>query len=108
MSDNKLHPKQAPSSDDSAKLDRKIIQDSGRQQARLISHVISHATLGLIIASTFFNILGIGLLYFGKVPEGTITATSGLTTNIVSLLVMLAKENNDRLDRLAKEFKDDD
>ena len=103
MSDNKLHPKQAPSSDDSAKLDRKIIQD-GRRQARLISH----ATLGFIIASTFVNILGIGLLFFGKVPEGTITATSGLTTNIVSLLVMLAKENNDRLDRLAKEFKDDD
>jgi hypothetical protein len=104
MSDNKLHPKQAPSSDDSAKLDRKIIQDSGHQQARLISH----ATLVLIIASTFVNILYIGLLFFGKVPEGTITATSGLTTNIVSLLVMLAKENNDRLDRLAKEFKDDD
>ena len=104
MSDNKLHPKQAPSSDDSAKLDRKILQDSGRQPARLISH----ATLVLIIASTFLNILGIGLLFFGKVPEGTITATSGLTTNIVSLLVMLAKENNDRLDRLAKEFKDDD
>ena len=55
MSDNKLHPKQAPSSDDSAKLDRKIIQDSWRQQVRLSSH----ATLGLIIASTFFNILGI-------------------------------------------------
>jgi len=103
MSDNKLHPKQAPSSDDSAKLDRKIIQDS-RRQARLSSHV----TLGFIIASTFVNILGIGLLFFGKVPEGTITATTGLTTNIVSLLVMLAKENNDRLDRLAKEFKDDD
>ncbi len=103
MSDNKLHPKQAPSSDDSAKLDGKIIQD-GRRQARFISN----ATLGLIIASTFFNILNIGLLFFGKVPEGTITATSGLTTNIVSLLVMFAKENNDRLDRLAKEFKDDD
>ena len=104
MSDNKLHLKQAPSSDDSAKIDRKINQDSWRQQVRLSSH----ATLGLIIASTFFNILGIGLLFFGKVPEGTITATSGLTTNIVSLLVMFAKENNDRLDRLAKEFKDDD
>ncbi|MEG4530429.1 TRADD-N-associated membrane domain-containing protein [Microcoleus sp. D2_18a_D3] len=103
MSDNKLHPKQAPSSDDSAKLDRKIIQDSWRQ-ARLSSH----ATLGFIIVSTFVNILGIGLLFFGKVPEGTITATSGLTTNIVSLLVMFAKENNARLDRLAKEFKDDD
>ena len=103
MPDNKLHPKQAPSSDDSAKLDRKIIQD-GRRQGRLISH----ATLGFIIASTFANILCIGLLFFGKVPEGTITATSGLTTNIVSLLVMFAKENNDRLDRLAKEFKDDD
>lgn len=93
------------SSDDSSKIARRcqMIQDS-RRQARLSSHV----TLGFIIASTFVNILGIGLLFFGKVPEGTITATSGLTTNIVSLLVMFAKENNDRLDRLAKEFKDDD
>jgi hypothetical protein len=103
MSNNKLNLNQPSSSDDSAKLDRKIIQDSWRQ-ARLSSH----ATLGFIIASAFVNILGIGLLFFGKVPEGAITTASGLTTNIVSLLVMFAKDNNDRLDRLSKEFKNED
>ena len=89
--------------DNSSKIEQKIIQDS-RRQARFSSNV----TLGFIIASTFVNILGIGLLFFGKVPEGIITTASGLTTNIVTLLVTFTKENNDRLDRLTKQFKDED
>lgn len=89
--------------DNSLKIEEKIIQDSWRQ-----ARFSANATLGFIIASAVVNILGIGLLLFGKVPEGTITTASGLTTNIVSLLVMFTKENNDRLDRLAKQFKDED
>jgi hypothetical protein len=89
--------------DDSPTIDRQIIQNSWHQ-ARLSSR----ATFGFIIASAFVNILGIGLLFFGKIPEAAITTTSGLTTNIVSLLVMFAKDNNDRLDRLVKELKDGD
>jgi hypothetical protein len=89
--------------DNSLKIEQAIIQDS-RRQARFSYN----ATAGFIIASAVVNILGIGLLFFGKVPEGTITTASGLTTNIVSVLVMLTKENNDRLDRLTKQFKDED
>jgi hypothetical protein len=103
MSNNQLNTNQPSPSDDSPEMERDIIQDS-RRQARFSANV----TLGFIIASAVINILGIGLLFFGKVPEGTITTASGLTTNIVSLLLAFTKENNDRVDRLTKEFKDED
>jgi hypothetical protein len=103
MSNNQLNTNQPSPSDDSSEMEHDIIQDSWHQ-----AHFTSNATLGLIIASAFVNILGIGLLLFGKVPEGTITTASGLTSNILSVLVMLNQENNDRRDRLAKEFKDSD
>ncbi len=103
MSNNQLNTNQPSPSDDSSEIEQAIIQNS-RRQARFSSNV----TLGFIIASTFVNILGIGLLFFGKVPEGIITTASGLTTNIVTLLVTFTKENNDRLDRLTKQFKDED
>ncbi|WP_445305761.1 TRADD-N-associated membrane domain-containing protein [Microcoleus sp. T2B6] len=52
--------------------------------------------------------LGIGLLFSGKVTEGSVATAGGLTSNIVSVgLLKFTKETNDRLDRLAKEFKDD-
>ena len=102
MSNNQSKTNQPLPSDNSAKIEQKIMQDS-LHQARFSSK----ATIGFIIARTFVNILGIGLLFFGKVPEAAITTASGLTSNILSALVMLNKENNDRLDRLAKQFKDE-
>ncbi|HAX77264.1 MAG TPA: hypothetical protein DCY88_15880 [Cyanobacteria bacterium UBA11372] len=89
--------------DNSLKIEENIIQDSWRQACFSYK-----ATVGFIIASAVVNILGIGLLFFGKVPEGTITTASGLTTNIVSVLIAFTKENNDRLDRLTKQSKDED
>jgi hypothetical protein len=68
----------------------------------------SNATFGFI-TSALVNILGIGLLFFGKLPEGPITTAGGLASEIVSVeLLKFTKETNHRLDRLAKEFKDDD
>ena len=103
MYNNQLNTNQPSPSDDSPEMERAIIQDSWRQ-----ARFSANATLGFIIASAFVNILGIGLLFFGKVPEETITTASELTTNILSVLVMLNKENNDRLDSLTKEFKHED
>ena len=49
------------------------------------------------------------MLFSGKIPEGTVTTAGGLASEIVSVqLLKFTKETNDRLDRLAKEFKDDD
>ncbi len=69
----------------------------------------SNVTLGLTIVSAFIPIFGIVLLFSGKVTEGSVATAGGLTSNIVSVgLLKFTKETNDRLDRLAKEFKDDD
>jgi hypothetical protein len=48
-------------------------------------------------------------LFSEKVTEGKLATAGGFTSNIVSVgLLKFTKETNDRLDRLAKEFKDDD
>lgn len=104
MADNKLHSDRASSSDDSSKLDRrKVIQDSWRQ-----ARFISNATLGFIIAILLASIVAIGSLCFGKVPEGSIAPASQLTFNLIEVLLVFQKQNNDRLDRLTKELKDKD
>lgn len=101
-----LEDDRPPSSDDSSKIARRrqMIQDSWCQ-----ARFSSNATFGFIITSAVVNILGIVLLLSGKVTEGSVATAAGLTSNIVSVgLLKFTKETNDRLDRLAKEFKDDD
>ena len=49
---------------------------------------------------------GAGLLVAGKVPEGMIATTGGMSP--VILCVKFAREANDRLDKIFKEIKDDD
>ena len=94
------------SSDDSSKIARRcqMIQDSWRQ-----ARFSYNATLGFIITSALVNIFGIVQLFSGKVTEGSVATAGGLTSKMVSVgLLKVTKETNDRLDRLAKEFKDDD
>lgn len=101
---NKSNPNKPFRSDDYPEMERDVIQERLRQ-AKFSFNV----TLGLTIVSASISILGIGLLFSGKIPEGAVTTGSGLTSNIVSVgLLKFTKETNDRLDLLAKEFKDDD
>ena len=101
---NKSNTNQPFHSDDYPEMKRDVIQERLRQ-AKFIFNV----TLGLTIVSASISILGIGLLFSGKVTEGSVATAGGLTLNIVSgRLLKFTKETNDRLDRLAKEFKDDD
>lgn len=72
------------------------------------AHSYSLAIRGFILASVFVYILGIGSFLAGKVPEGRITTASESISKILFVLVKLDKQNNDRLERLAKEFKEDD
>jgi len=44
----------------------------------------------------------------GKAPEAAITNVGGLTLKILTVLVKLDRQNNDRLDRLSKQFTDKD
>lgn len=75
------------------------------RQARLSFNL----SLKLTIVSAFVSLAGVGLLFVGKVSEGTVTTAGGLTSNIVSVrLLKLTKEANDRLDQMAKDLKDED
>ncbi|MFB2983916.1 hypothetical protein [Microseira sp. BLCC-F43] len=101
---NNSNSNQPFASDDYPEMERDVIQERLRQ-----AKFSFNATLGLTIVSASISILGIGLLFSGKVPEGTVTTAGGLTSNIVSVqLLKFTKETNDRLDRLAKEFKEED
>ena len=103
MSNKKFHSNQPFRSDDYPEMERDVIQERLRQ-AKFCTNVI----LGLTIVGASISILGIGQLFSGKVTEGSVATACGLTSNIVSVgLLKFTKEANDRLERLAKEFKDD-
>jgi hypothetical protein len=75
------------------------------RQARLSFNL----ALLLTTVSAAISLVGVGFLFSGKVPEGTITTAGGLTSKIVSVhLLKLTKEANDRLDKMAKELKQED
>ena len=62
-----------------------------------------------IIATTIsfcISLVGAGLLLSNKVPEGTATAAGGMVSSAVC--VQLAKDANDRLDKILAELKDED
>ena len=64
-----------------------------------------NAALPATVISTFISLLGAALLLSGKVPEGAVTTSSGMALSVGCL--KLAKDANDRLDRIAKELIDD-
>lgn len=101
---NKSNTNQPFRSDDYPEMERDVMQERLRQAKFSVN-----VTLGLTIVSAFIPIFGIVLLFSGKVTEGSVATAGGLTSNIVSVgSLKFTKETNDRLDRLAKEFKDDD
>ena len=62
--------------------------------------------LALIITgvSACVGLVGAGLLLSGKLPEGAVTAASGLASS--ACCVRFAKDANDRLDQMLKELND--
>jgi hypothetical protein len=81
-----------------------LIQERLRQ-ARLSFNL----TLTLFVTSSIISIVGIALLFLGKVPEGTVTTAGGLASNIVSVRCLkLNKETNDRLDEIVKDLQDEE
>ncbi len=82
-------------------MEREFMEERLRQ-ARLSFNL----TLGLTAVSAFISVVGVGLLFAGKVPEGSVTTAGGLSSNLVSVrLLRLTKETNDRLDKMAHERK---
>ena len=62
--------------------------------------------LAMTAVCAAIGLTGAGLLVAGKVPEGMIATTGGMSP--VILCVKFAREANDRLDKIVKELKDDD
>jgi hypothetical protein len=85
-------------------MGRDIITERLRQ-ARLSFNL----ALLLTTVSTVISLVGVGFLFSGKISEGAITTAGGLTSKLVSVrFLKLIKEANDRLDKMAKDFKDED
>lgn len=55
--------------------------------------------LGMAATSALIGFAGVGLVLLGKASEGTITTTGGLASSAYCLQ-QLAKDTNDRLDKL--------
>ena len=78
-----------------------IIVEERLRQARYSFN----AALAATVLSTCISIVGVALLLSGKVPEGAVTTSSGVAVSVRCL--KLAKDANDRLDRITKELIDD-
>lgn len=53
--------------------------------------------LGITAASAMMTLLGVGLLYFNKVQEASLTSGTGILASIIS--VQFAKDAHDDLDK---------
>lgn len=56
--------------------------------------------------SACISVVGGGLMLSGKVSEGTVTAAGGMAASV--RCIQLAKDANDRLDKILPELKDED
>jgi hypothetical protein len=69
----------------------------------------AHHSFNLALATTatcaLISFAGVALVFAGKAPEGTITATGGLASTVYCL--KLSKDANDRLDKVAQDLSDD-
>lgn len=72
------------------------IADERLRQAR---HSFNLALIATAM-STFISLIGAGLLLTGKASEGAVTAASGMVASV--RCVQLAKDANDRLDRISR------
>jgi hypothetical protein len=82
-----------------------IEQDIIHERIRQARNASNLALLSSAIA-TGISLLGAALLLVGKVPEGTVTTAGGLATTLHA--IRLAKDANDRLDKLLSEINDSD
>jgi hypothetical protein len=80
-------------------IERDIAQERIRQ-ARNTSNLALISTA----LTTGISILGAALLFSGKLPEGSVTTATGLASSIHCF--RLAKDANDRLDKLLTELND--
>ena len=76
----------------------RIVQERLRQ-----AHHSFNLALGMTAACAFISLVGVGLLLSGEAAEGTATAAVGIASSVRCL--QLAKDANNRLDKMASELK---
>lgn len=81
-------------------LTMKIGQERLRQ-ARYSFNISLTSSVGFAAV----GLLGAIMLLFGKVPEGTVVASSGMLSSVGC--IRLAKDANDRLDQIMNELLDE-
>nr|WP_322719787.1 hypothetical protein [Nostoc sp. ChiQUE02]MDZ8232841.1 hypothetical protein [Nostoc sp. ChiQUE02] len=81
-------------------IELSIAQERLRQ-----AHHSFNLALFITAVSACISLVGAGLMLSGKVPEGTVTSVGGLASSVRS--IQLAKDANDRLDKVLAELKDE-
>ncbi|NEQ35803.1 MAG: hypothetical protein F6K40_05695 [Okeania sp. SIO3I5] len=85
-------------------MEQLVIKERLRQ-AKLSFNI----ALSLTIISAIISVTGVGLLLSGKTSSGKSITTGGLAGKIVSVgLLKMTKDTNERLDKIATEFQDED
>ncbi len=84
---------------------RNIELSIAQERLRQARHSFNLAFVATAV-STFISLTGAGLLLSGKASEGAVTATGGMVASV--RCVQLAKDSNDRLDKILAELKDED
>lgn len=90
-----------PISNSHSTIELSIAQERLRQAHHSFNLALIATTVSFCI-----SLVGAGLLLSGKVPEGTITAGGGLASSV--RCIQLAKDTNDRLDKILVELEDED
>jgi hypothetical protein len=80
-----------------------IEQNIAQERLRQARNTSNLALISTAIA-TGISLLGAALLLTGKVPEGAVTTAGGLASSLHC--IRLAKDANDRLDKLLTELND--
>lgn len=91
-----------PSRPDSySAIELSIVQERLRQ-----AHFGFNLAFTATAISACVSLIGAGLLLSGKVPEGMVITSGGLVSSV--RCVRLAKDANDRLDKILAELKDEE
>ena len=102
MNGSKPLPEQLSQQTEYITTEKQVIQECLRQASWSFNLFLALTTVSAIV-----SIVGIGLVFSGKISEGTATTAGGLGSNILSVhFLKLSKETNDRLYKITKEFKD--
>lgn len=102
MNSAKPLPEELSSPTQYVTMEKRVIQECLRQACWSFNLAIALTT-----ASAMVSIIGIGLVFSGKISQGMATTSGGLASNILSVhFLKLSKETNDRLCLITKDFKD--